>query len=83
MVEQQIRTWDVLDQEVLDLLLRRRGARTSSRRPIATLAFADLEIPLGDGETDVDAEDGSAGAAGAPSSSPANRCSRSARAAAI
>ena len=49
MVEQQIRTWEVLDQEVLDLLYvvpreefvppRHRG-----------LAFSDLEIPIGEGE---------------------------------
>ena len=47
MVEQQIRTWEVLDQDVLDLLFvvpreefvppRHRG-----------LAFADMQIPLGE-----------------------------------
>jgi protein-L-isoaspartate(D-aspartate) O-methyltransferase len=49
MVEQQIRTWDVLDQRVLDLLfeLRREDFVPAAYR---TLAFADLEIPLGDGE---------------------------------
>ena len=49
MVEQQIRTWEVLDQGVLDLLLtvRREDFVPASYR---TLAFADLEIPLGDGE---------------------------------
>jgi protein-L-isoaspartate(D-aspartate) O-methyltransferase len=45
MIEQQIRTWDVLDQAVLDLLfnLKREGFV-----PLAyqALAFADLEIPL-------------------------------------
>jgi protein-L-isoaspartate(D-aspartate) O-methyltransferase len=50
MVEQQIRTWDVLDQNVLDLLftLRREEFVPAACR---ALAFADLEIPLGDGET--------------------------------
>lgn len=49
MVEQQIRTWDVLDQDVLDLLftVRREEFVPAAYR---TLAFADLEIPLGDGE---------------------------------
>ena len=49
MVEQQIRTWEVLDQDVLDLLftVRREDFVPSAHR---ALAFADLEIPLGDGE---------------------------------
>jgi protein-L-isoaspartate(D-aspartate) O-methyltransferase len=49
MVEQQVRTWDVLDQEVLDLLfaVKREDFVPPAYR---TLAFADLEIPLGDGE---------------------------------
>ena len=49
MVEQQIRTWEVLDQDVLDLLftVRREDFVPAAYR---TLAFADLEIPLGDGE---------------------------------
>ena len=49
MVEQQIRTWEVLDQDVLDLLftVRRENFVPAAYR---TLAFADLEIPLGDGE---------------------------------
>lgn len=49
MVEQQIRTWDVLDQDVLDLLF---SVRREDFVPAgyAALAFADLEIPLGDGE---------------------------------
>jgi len=47
MVEQQIRTWDVLDQGILDLLflVRREDFVPSEYR---LLAFADLEIPLGD-----------------------------------
>jgi protein-L-isoaspartate(D-aspartate) O-methyltransferase len=49
MVEQQIRTWEVLDQAVLDLLfvVRREDYVPAAYRE---LAFADLEIPLGDGE---------------------------------
>jgi protein-L-isoaspartate(D-aspartate) O-methyltransferase len=47
MVEQQIRTWDVLDQGILDLLflVRREDFVPPEYR---LLAFADLEIPLGD-----------------------------------
>ncbi|MBI2313992.1 MAG: protein-L-isoaspartate O-methyltransferase [Betaproteobacteria bacterium] len=49
MVEQQIRTWEVLDQEVLDLLfeLRREEFVPAEHRD---LAFVDMEIPLGNGE---------------------------------
>jgi protein-L-isoaspartate(D-aspartate) O-methyltransferase len=49
MVEQQIRTWEVLDQEVLDLLYEvpREEFVPPQHR---ALAFSDLEIPLGEGE---------------------------------
>ena len=49
MVEQQIRTWEVLDPVVLDLLMRlhREDFVPAAHR---ALAFADLEIPLGHGE---------------------------------
>jgi protein-L-isoaspartate(D-aspartate) O-methyltransferase len=45
MIEQQIRPWEVLDTEVLDLLfaVRREDFVPPAYR---TLAFADLEIPL-------------------------------------
>src|SRR4051812_13002319 len=45
MVEQQIRTWEVLDQDVLDLLyvVRREEFVPAEWR---SLAFSDLEIPL-------------------------------------
>ena len=49
MVEQQIRTWEVLDQDVLDLLYtvpREDFVPPSCRN----LAFTDMEIPLGEGE---------------------------------
>ena len=46
MVEQQIRPWEVLDPEVLELLfeVRREEFVPAAYR---SLAFADLEIPLG------------------------------------
>ena len=49
MVEQQVRPWDVLDQRVLDVIAnvpRERFVPDEYRR----LAYADTEIPLGDGE---------------------------------
>lgn len=49
MVEQQIRTWEVLDQAVLDLLYavpREEFVPAAFRK----LAFVDMEIPLGEGE---------------------------------
>ncbi|MGQ0654559.1 MAG: protein-L-isoaspartate O-methyltransferase family protein [Betaproteobacteria bacterium] len=48
MVEQQIRTWDVLDQEVIDLLYavpREQFVPPKHR----ALAFSDLELPLEEG----------------------------------
>ena len=48
MVEQQIRTWEVLDQDVLDLLYlvpREEFVAPQYR----ALAFSDLEIPIGEG----------------------------------
>ncbi|MCC6210105.1 MAG: protein-L-isoaspartate O-methyltransferase [Burkholderiales bacterium] len=49
MVEQQIRPWEVLDQDVLDLLyaVPREEFVPPSRR---NLAFTDMEIPIGEGE---------------------------------
>ena len=49
MVEQQIRPWEVLDPQVLDLLLRVRREDYVPQQYRA-LAFADMEIPLGQGE---------------------------------
>ena len=45
MVEQQIRTWEVLDQDVLDLLF---AVKREDFVPVAyrSLAFVDMEIPL-------------------------------------
>lgn len=49
MIEQQIRPWDVLDQEVLDLLV---VVKREAFVPAAyqSLAFVDTEIPLPGGE---------------------------------
>ena len=49
MIEQQIRTWDVLDTDVLDLLhvVRREEFVPEACR---SLAFVDTEIPLSGGE---------------------------------
>jgi protein-L-isoaspartate(D-aspartate) O-methyltransferase len=49
MVEQQIRTWEVLDQEVLDLLYVVPREEFVPPRHRA-LAFSDLEIPIGENE---------------------------------
>ncbi len=49
MVEQQIRPWDVLDQDVLDLLYLVPREKFVPERYRA-LAFSDLEIPIGEGE---------------------------------
>lgn len=49
MVEQQIRPWEVLDQDILDLLYavpREEFVPAQYRN----LAFSDMEIPLGEGE---------------------------------
>ncbi len=49
MIEYQIRPWEVLDQQVLDLLyaVRREDFAPPAYR---LLAFSDLEIPIGQGE---------------------------------
>lgn len=50
MIEQQIRPWNVLDQDVLDALhvVKREQYVPAA---CASLAFADTEIPLGNGAT--------------------------------
>jgi len=50
MIEQQIRPWDVLDPQVLDLLfvVKRENFTPPAYR---NLAFADMELPLGDGQS--------------------------------
>ncbi len=49
MIESQIRTWDVLDQAVLDAIaaVKREDFVADEYR---SLAFADMQIPLGHGE---------------------------------
>ena len=49
MVEQQIRPWEVLDQAVLDLLYA-VPREDFVPRAYRALAFADMEIPIGEGE---------------------------------
>ena len=49
MVEQQIRTWDVLDQDVLDLLFEVKREEFLPERARA-LAFVDMAAPIGFGE---------------------------------
>jgi protein-L-isoaspartate(D-aspartate) O-methyltransferase len=49
MVEQQIRTWEVLDQDVLDLLYAVPREEFVPPQHKA-LAFSDLQIPLGDSQ---------------------------------
>ena len=50
MIEQQIRPWNVLDQDVLDLLHVVKREQFVPQA-YANLAFADVEIPLPGGET--------------------------------
>ncbi len=49
MVESQVRTWEVLDQKILSLLFK---VKREEFVPAAyrSLAFVDMEIPLGHGE---------------------------------
>ena len=49
MIEQQIRPWEVLDPQVLDLLfvVKREDFVPAAYR---NLAFADMEIPIGEGQ---------------------------------
>ncbi|MEQ1668913.1 MAG: protein-L-isoaspartate O-methyltransferase, partial [Sulfuriferula sp.] len=49
MIEQQIRPWDVLNPVVLDLLVRVKREDFVPAQ-YSTLAFVDMEIPLGHGE---------------------------------
>ena len=49
MIEQQIRTWEVLDQDVLNLLFQ---VKREDFVPVAyrAIAFTDMEIPIGEGQ---------------------------------
>jgi protein-L-isoaspartate(D-aspartate) O-methyltransferase len=49
MIEQQIRPWDVLDQEILDLLAVVKREQFVPQA-YAALTFVDMEIPLPAGE---------------------------------
>ena len=50
MVEQQIRPWEVLDPDVLDLLFKVKR-EDYVPAPYIDLAFSDVEIPLGNGSS--------------------------------
>lgn len=49
MIESQVRTWEVLDQQILDLLLQVKREEFVPAQ-YRGLAFADMEIPIGHGE---------------------------------
>jgi len=49
MIESQIRTWEVLDQQVLDVLSEVKREEFVPEK-YRMLAFVDMEIPLGGGE---------------------------------
>ncbi|PKO46678.1 MAG: protein-L-isoaspartate O-methyltransferase [Betaproteobacteria bacterium HGW-Betaproteobacteria-22] len=50
MIEQQIRTWEVLDPEVLALLDKVPREQFVAESQVG-LAFADVELPIGEGQT--------------------------------
>ena len=50
MVEQQVRAWEVLEEDVL-YVLRKIAREEFVPRGVEPLAFADTEIPIGFGET--------------------------------
>ncbi|MDD2834100.1 MAG: protein-L-isoaspartate O-methyltransferase [Methylotenera sp.] len=50
MIEQQIRTWEVLDPEVLALLDKVPREHFVAESQLG-LAFADVELPIGEGQT--------------------------------
>ena len=50
MIEQQIRPWEVLDQQVLDLV-QRTPREEFVPHQYRRLAFTDMEIPLGYGQS--------------------------------
>lgn len=49
MIQQQLRAWDVLDQDILAIFAR-VPRETFVPEAYASLAFADVEIPLGGGD---------------------------------
>ncbi|MDM5147474.1 protein-L-isoaspartate O-methyltransferase [Candidatus Persebacteraceae bacterium Df01] len=50
MIEQQIRTWDVLDNAVLSLYDDIRRADFVAAAALKDLAYADVELPIGHGQ---------------------------------
>ena len=49
MIEQQVRTWEVLDQRVLDTMAAVPRERFVPER-VRNLAFADIQLPIGHGQ---------------------------------
>lgn len=49
MIEQQVRTWEVLDQRVLDVMAAVPRERFVPER-VRNLAFADIQLPIGHGQ---------------------------------
>ena len=77
MIEQQIRTWDVLDHERPDLLsvVKREDFVPPAHR---AMAFVDTEVPLPNGQCDARAQGRGPPAAGPARCSGTSACSRSA-----
>ena len=50
MVEQQIRPWEILDQDVLDVMMTVKREEFVPKEAQA-LAFAEIELPIGQGQT--------------------------------
>ena len=63
MIEQQVRTWEVLDQRVLDTMSRIPREDFVPQR-YRSLAFADTNIPLGNKQVMMDAQGRGQAAAG-------------------
>ncbi len=57
MVEQQVRAWDVLDADILNVL-KEVPREQFAPSGFEALAFADTEIPIGHGQIDDDADAG-------------------------
>ena len=51
MVDQQIRTWEVLDPRVLDAHCSSSARSIRARQRISELAFADAPLPIGCGQS--------------------------------
>ena len=72
MIEQQIRTWEVLDQNILSLLsvVKREDFVPPAYQ---SMAFVDTQVPLADGQSMLDAQGRGPPAAGARGAAPRAR----------